>query len=334
MTSSTTGLPPTHDHHPAPSPPAQPWQAAPGRLRTAPAGTPYHRLARTSAHRWWRPLVGTLLVLVAGLVLTLVVIAPYLVAAELTGQPADADGLASFGPLAEMALSLVSLAVLIPVVLLAAWWVQARPAGSVSSVTGRLRWRWLGLCLLLSVPAVTLMLGGLVGLLVATGDWTDADTAEIGWVGLRTFAISAVVLLSLVPFQAAAEEYVCRGWLLQAVGAYVRSPWIAIVPQALVFAAAHGWGTRWGFADLVLFGVVTGWLTVRTGGLEAAIGLHVVNNAIALVMAAALGGLDSDTTAADAPWQALAVNLFVVVGYAVVVDRLAARRRVAVTVPA
>ncbi|MFC0530920.1 CPBP family glutamic-type intramembrane protease [Phytohabitans kaempferiae] len=317
-----------------PQPYPQSGTARPGRIQPAPAGTAYHRLARTPAHRWWRPVVGTLLVLVGIGVLTLLVAVPWVVAAELTGQPDGSDGTPSFGPLADTGFLLVSLAVLIPVVLLAARWAQARPAGSVSSVTGRLRWRWLGLCLLLAVPTVVLMVGGFSGLLVVTGDWSTAEVGGTGWVGVRTFAISMAVLLALVPLQAAAEEYLCRGWLLQAVGAYLRNPWIAIVPQALVFAAAHGWGTRWGFADLVLFGLVTGWLTVRTGGLEAAIGLHVVNNLAGLGLAAATGELGSEATAADAPWQLLAVDLVVVVGYAVVVNWLATRRRLAVTVPA
>ncbi|WP_433532881.1 lysostaphin resistance A-like protein [Micromonospora sp. CA-263727] len=323
---------------PPPTAPPYPYPPAgatrPGRIQPAPAGTAYHRLARNPAYRWWRPLVGTLLVLVGGAFLMVLLAAPWLTAAELTGQPEGPDGLPSFGPIADTGFLLVSLAAMIPVVLLAARWAQARPAGTVSSVTGRLRWRWLVRCLLLAVPTVALMMGGFIGLLAATGEWSTPGTEESGWVGVRTFAISMAVLLALVPFQAAAEEYVCRGWLLQAAGAYLRNPWIAIVPQALIFAAAHGWGTRWGFADLVLFGLVTGWLTVRTGGLEAAIGLHVVNNLVALGIAAATGELASEATAADAPWQLLAVDLVVVTAYALVVDRLAARRRLAVTVAA
>ncbi|RIV40382.1 CPBP family intramembrane metalloprotease [Micromonospora radicis] len=264
----------------------------------------------------------------------MLIAAPWLVAAELTGQPEGPDGIPSFGPIADTAYLLLGLAALIPVVLLAARWVQARPAGTVSSVTGRLRWRWLAICLLVALPTVTLMIGGFLGLLTLTGDGSDADPEGSGWVGVRTFAISMAMLLALVPLQAAAEEYLCRGWLLQATGAYLRSPWLAIVPQALVFAALHGWGTRWGFADLVFFGLVTGWLTIRTGGLEAAIGLHVVNNLVALGLAAATGELASEVTAADAPWQLLAVDLVVVTGYALVVARLAARRRLADTVPA
>ena len=107
------------------------------------------------------------------------------------------------------------------------------------------------------------------------------------------------------------------------------------MPQAVLFAAAHGWGTVWGFADLVVFGVVAGWLTVRTGGLEAAIGLHAVGNLLAFGAAAALvDGLKSDDTAADAPWQLVAVDLAGIALYTAAVLWLARRRTPTRTVPA
>ncbi|MFD0516900.1 CPBP family intramembrane glutamic endopeptidase [Paractinoplanes durhamensis] len=78
-----------------------------------------------------------------------------------------------------------------------------------------------------------------------------------------------------------------------------------------------------GFADLVMFGLVAGWLTVRTGGLEAAIALHVANNLISSVVAAALGDLGMDETAADMPWQFAVIDVPVLLAYAWVVVRLA-----------
>jgi len=116
--------------------------------------------------------------------------------------------------------------------------------------------------------------------------------------------------------QAAAEEYFTRGWLLQAVGAYGRRPWLPIAVQAVVFAALHGWGTPWGFADLVVFGSVAGWLTVRTGGLEASIALHVVNNLLGGLISAAYGDLSVDETAADLPWQLALLDTGVLIAYA------------------
>jgi membrane protease YdiL (CAAX protease family) len=96
-----------------------------------------------------------------------------------------------------------------------------------------------------------------------------------------------------------------------------------------VFAALHGWGTPWGFADLLVFGVVAGWLTVRTGGLEAAIALHVMNNLVSSGIAAAYDQLTLDETAADMPWQLAVVDLPMLLGYAAVILWLARRRGLA-----
>jgi membrane protease YdiL (CAAX protease family) len=291
-------------------------------------GTPYHRLARNATYRWWRPVLGTLFVLVAGAVLGIAGFLVVTLAAALTGQSEDADGIPSFGPLPTLALSFVIIAVLLPVTLLAARWIQDRPAGTLSSVTGRLRWRWLLTCLPVAAAAVVLFLAAGMSFAEVTGTDVGLDDALAGW---GSFAGSMAVLLLVVPPQAAAEEYLTRGWLMQAIGTRVAA--IPIAVQAVIFAALHGWGTPWGFADLVVFGVVAGWLTVRTGGLEAAIALHVMNNVISAGLAAAYGDLTLDETAADMPWQMAVVDLPVLAGFAWVILRLARRKGIAERVP-
>ncbi|SDS63938.1 CPBP family intramembrane glutamic endopeptidase [Actinoplanes derwentensis] len=286
-------------------------------------GTPYHRLALTPTHRWWRPLLGTFFILATGVVAFLVTFFVYAGAAELTGQPDGADGMPTFGPLAELALGFVSLAVLLPVVLLAARLTQARPAGTLSSVDGRIRWRWLMICLPVAAVAIIVFMTGGTALAVLTGEESGLDVPLVGW---APFLTSTAVLFLVVPFQAAAEEYLCRGWLLQAVGTWFRGPWVPIVFQALVFAALHGWGTPFGFFDLAVFGVIAGWVTVRTGGLEAAIALHVMNNLLSSIVAGAFGQLTIDETAADMPWQMAAADLPVLLGFAAVITWLWRRR--------
>ncbi|NUP17956.1 MAG: CPBP family intramembrane metalloprotease [Streptomyces sp.] len=294
-----------------------------------PALLPYHRMARVSArHRWWRPVLGTgfvavACVLVAGLLYGL---GSALGAAK--GYPEAPDGTVEFGPVPGTALDLLIIAAALPVVLLAVRWTGRRPAGTVSSVTGGLRWPWLGLCALAALPILAVTTGAM--LLLPTDDGPPSR-----WAGWEVFGPALAMLVVLVPLQAAAEEYVFRGWLTQAVGAFLRSPWGALAPQAVLFAAAHGWGTPWGFADLAVFGVVAGWLTVRTGGLEAAIGLHALNNLLAFgVSAAVVDGLKSDDTAADAPWQVVAVDLAGIALYTAAVLWLARRRTPTRTVPA
>jgi uncharacterized protein len=293
--------------------------------------TPYHRLARTAAHRWWRPVVGAALVIGGGLVLVLASYLVVTVAAAIAGRPEDADGVPTFGPLADLALSFLSIAMLLPLTLLAARWIQRRPAGTLSSVTGRLRGRWLLTCLPVAAGAVVVFLGG--GLLLAWATGEDAGLGD-GLAGWGPFAVSMLVLLVVVPPQAAAEEYLTRGFLLQGVGVWFRGPWVPIAVQALVFAALHGWGTPWGFADLLVFGAVAGWLTVRTGGLEAAIALHVMNNLIGSVLPAAYGDLSTDETATDMPWQLAVIDLPVLLGFAAIILWLARRRGVATRTPA
>ncbi|WP_158647174.1 CPBP family intramembrane glutamic endopeptidase [Actinoplanes sp. ATCC 53533] len=295
-------------------------------LNAAPPLSPYHRLGRTAAHRWWRPVAGTALVVAGTVVLIVLGLGLTALAAALAGRPNNAEGMPSFGPLADLALEFLFIATLLPVTLAAARWVQRRPAGTLSSVTGRLRLRWLLTCLPVAFAAVVLLLGADLALTAATGEDLGLDDELAGW---GPFALGTLVLLAVVPLQAAAEEYLTRGWLLQAVGTVCRGPWVPIAVQAIVFAALHGWGTPWGFADLIVFGAVTGWLTVRTGGLEAAIALHVLNNLVSGALSAAYGNLTIDETAADMPWQFAVIDVPVLLAYAAVIAVLARRRRIA-----
>src|SRR3954447_11382901 len=306
---------------------------------TTPApATPFHRLARTAAHRWWRPVVGTVMVVAAWILTgtTLLCLGALGVAAatgalDTTAGDMTAGGRPDSRPVPQFAGGLLFIALVTPVVLLAARWIQKRPSGTLSSVLGRLRYGWLRTCLLLALAPSTLAVVAEVALLAATGrpvfDGADA------WVGWAPFAASMAVVLLLVPLQASGEEYLCRGWLLQAVGAFGRRPWLAVAVQALVFAAAHAWqGGVLGFIFFAIFGVVTGVLAVRTGGLEAGIAIHITNNVVALAMQAAVGGLDRlSVTSFD--WQVVAVPAVFLLGYAVVVLRLARRRGIAVVVP-
>jgi membrane protease YdiL (CAAX protease family) len=280
---------------------------------------PYHRLGSADRRgRAWLALLFIVSLLFCAAVLLVVGAA---VAGIAAGRPAE-NPFPAAGTLPESMLVFGGIALLLPLVLLAVRVVHGRPAGGLSSVTGRLRWGWLARCLAVAVAATAVLLAGMM--LVV-----PAEDEAVTWAGWRAFGAAAVLLLPLVACQSAAEEYVCRGWLLQAVGSVVRRPWLPIAVQAVVFATLHGWGTPWGFAELCWFGAVTGWLCVRTGGIEAAVALHVANNVAVTAIAAALGLLGGEETMADAPWQAAVVGMVVTTGYALVVSRWAARRRLA-----
>jgi membrane protease YdiL (CAAX protease family) len=295
-------------------------------------GTPYHLLASAPPQRWRRLAVAVAGVLVAIFAGSMVGCAALGIAVA-TGRPGDRDGLPSFGDLGDTAWQLLVLAAFIPPLMLAARAWQRRRAGTLSSVCGRLRWAWLGICILVAVVADLLYVGVELMLEFTTTTATPADLGFAGWVGWRGFVIAVPVLLALVPLQAAAEEYLFRGWLLQALSGLGGAPWIAMTISAVLFALAHGLGTGWGFVDLVAFALITGWLAVRTGGLEAGIAMHMATNLVEMIWQAAIGTLSSTATAADNSWRMTTVDVTMVVLYAVVIVRLARRRGIAAVVP-
>lgn len=319
------------------------------RTMAAPPGVPYHRLARTGLHRWWRPLVGTaFLVAVGMLAIGAVLIGWEIVHSIVAGGFVEPEGDRIFpNPTEDLAVTLVILGVLTPVVLLTVWLIQRRPVGSVISVLNRMRWRWLLVSCLPALGYLAVSFG--LGILVDAVFPTD-ETGSDSWVGWGRFVVPALVILLLVPFQSAAEEFVFRGWLIQAIGSYapdqadgsgfrravgtaLRSPWPAVTITSVLFVAAHGY-TGWAMVDIFLFAMLIGWLTVRTGGLEAAISLHTLNNLLAFLLPAAVGQLDSWSEQGGAPWTILLVDVPALAAYAATLLRLARRNRIDRLTPA
>ncbi|GAA0377818.1 hypothetical protein GCM10009530_30500 [Microbispora corallina] len=298
-----------------PFPPYQ-WQPRAAWAVPPPAGTRYDRLARTAAHRWWRPVVGTLVIVAAFLVVSIGVgLVAALVSLLLGAQMAMGGDRIFADPVLDLGVHLGVIALAIPLVFGAAWAVQRRLPGSLSSVALRFRWRWLGTCLVVALVAV--VLGQLVegATLEATG-----EDPGYRWAGWEAFLPPMIVILVLVPFQAAAEEYAFRGWILQSFGAYLRNPWPGILLGSVAFAALHGY-TDWGIAYVFGFGILMGWLAILTGGLEAPIALHATNNVVAFGVVAASGDMGGALQQGSLPWQSLTGTLvqFAVYGIAIVV---------------
>ena len=116
-------------------------------------------------------------------------------------------------------------------------------------------------------------------------------------------------MLLLTPLQAAAEEYAFRGYLTQAFGGLFRSPVLAVGASSLLFALAHGAQDPPIFFDRFAFGVVAGTLVILTGGLEAGIAMHVLNNWLAFGVALAFGDMGSALNPTGGTWWSIPVTL-------------------------
>ena len=263
----------------------------------------YHELHRVGRPGWWRSLVGAVLLLVlvfavVPLVAGGVAFVTLLATGSTTQEASDVLDVTGEATPAGLALLNVIIAAAIPLTFLVTWWLHRLKPRWVSSVAPRLRWRYLLVCLALSVVALVASLGVALLLPVQAGDM-PAGTVNDFTTQTRDFLI---VILLLTPLQAAGEEYLFRGYLTQAFGSLVWARWasqtLAVLGPALIFALFHGLSQDWPvFFDRFAFGVVAGILVIRTGGLEAPIAMHVLNNFLAFGLALAFGDL---TTALNA----------------------------------
>jgi len=114
-----------------------------------------------------------------------------------------------------------------------------------------------------------------------------------------------LITLLLVPFQSAAEEFLCRGYLnqllirfthsrfvtfvaklfkLDSFIKYLRSPWLVFIITSGGFALLHAWNPEAAgqmgpyLASIFLFGMAMCVLLYFEGGIESAIGAHIANN--------------------------------------------------------
>jgi membrane protease YdiL (CAAX protease family) len=244
--------------------------------------TPYHRLAReTPAYAWWKLPVAGLVIVAAYLALSIVVVVGAVIWFAASGSDStlegwlDAAGDLDLRHLDFFVIDMLSLVILVPSIFLGVLAIGPRPIGYLSSVAGRLRWRWLGLTALIASAVSVVTIGGWL----AVAELTDpAEVSAPSDLDTRVIVALAAVLL-IVPFQAAAEEYLFRGYLMQLVGSWSRFAIVPIVVTTPLFVAGHLYDV-WGLVDVGIFGVTAAILTIRTGGLEAAIAVHAANNVV------------------------------------------------------
>lgn len=306
---------------PPPFPPPYPaWGSAPAKPDLPRA---YPQLLRGPKHAWWRPLVSLGVMLGFVVVLFIVMVVLSLVAFVLSGT--SLDELESTQAMMRewgdepwfLLFNNLFLAALIPLSMLTVWIAHGWRPRWVTSVVGGMRWKWLVVtsAIALAVQVVATLV------LFAIDGFPSGVGTNVVWL--------LVVVFLTTPLQAAGEEYFFRGWLTQSIGSWIPAALVsALVTAALastLFAIAHGSQNVWLFLDRFAFGVLASYLTWRTGGLEAAIGTHTVNNVVVFVPTILTGGMATvlETTAVAAWVVAADVAAMVVMGSFIV---LLARR--------
>ncbi|MFK4089095.1 lysostaphin resistance A-like protein [Kribbella sp. NPDC020789] len=255
----------------------------------------YHRLLKNDRTPTGYVVLGALTIWVGWAIVTLLFVG------TAGGIRKDPPGTTSWITLLATNLSL---AALIPLSIFIARILNRQSPGLLSSVVGRIRWRplaWFAAAAVV-VELLSLLAIKILGIeLIGSGDGPAPDAA----------AVIVVVLLTST-IQSAGEEYYYRGYLLQACGALLRNPVVAVLVTTVLFTLAHGvlpWQSPALFLDRFAFGLVAAVLAIRTGGLEAGIAGHAANNVVTFVFAALTNSVGASIGAKDAPWSLVAVDI-------------------------
>ena len=243
-----------------------------------------------------------------------------------SGRPGDLQTYGTAAASYELPVGMLAtnlgLALLIPISVGLVLFVHRFHPRWLHSVQPGFRWRFMLSCVLLGV----VVLGGVWMVSRIGQPWVFAPEQQAAWFLL------IVVLTS--PLQAAAEEFFFRGYLIQALHTTSsNSPWFGVVGSAAVFALFHGTQNLPLFLYRFAFGVLAGVLVVKTGGLEAGIAAHVVNNVVAYGYAVLSGTVVATHAVSEIAWSELAWSLAGFGAFAAAAIWIARRMRVATTTP-
>jgi membrane protease YdiL (CAAX protease family) len=264
-------------------------------------GAEYPQTLRNPGYAWWRSLGGVglglfLFVTLSSVVSQIVVAVAWFLGGRSSTYAGYVDAAFAFEHPSGMLGANLGIVTLVPI------------AFGLMAVIHRVKPRWLA-----SVAVVALN-----GVLVLSTLVTSPPVFGVQ----RGFWGFLVVILLTSPLQAAAEEIFFRGYLMQALGSLVAAPWFGVVVSSVVFALFHGTQNLPLFVDRLAFGLLAALLVWRTGGLEAGIAAHVVNNIFAYVVAGLTTSIATiravrEITWADAAFDVGGFALFAVLAYLV-----------------
>lgn len=212
----------------------------------------------------------------------------------------------------QSVLQLGSLAIAIPSLWLASLIVRDRPMSSYSSSRGgwsrRVFWRCMPVAFIIN------------GLPIIIND----VIIEKGYQNFTVkFTVLSFILLTILgPLQCIAEEYMFRGFVMQTFGSWFRIPVIAVILQALIFAAGHPYN-RIGQIAVAISGAAFALSAWFGRGLEVSAALHIVNNMTIFY----LQGFGMTTVSSDTSVSEMLIDLGIAVVYVAVIFWLSRKTR-------
>ncbi len=239
----------------------------------------YLALADQGKNAWWRYLVGILIAVAVWIVGTALISFPLTIPEGAPIIPPDSA--------VGFALSLLSFGFMLLGVWMATTWIHRRPFGSLIGPSGRLNGR--RILLGASIWGGLLVITTVFGILFLGYRYTINPNLVQHWPFL-------LIGLMLLPLQTSAEEFLFRGYVLQATGRLTNNWLVLSVLNGVLFTLPHLANPEAEqyliLASLAWFsaGVIWTLVTLRSGSLDYALGAHAINNLLASLFFSYEGG--------------------------------------------
>jgi membrane protease YdiL (CAAX protease family) len=228
-------------------------------------------LARLGRNAWWRYALGLVVIAFFWMGLGYV---PYILLVGAGAEPT---------PVLEFVAVNFSIFMMLAGLAVAVKLVHRRPFASLIAPDLRVDWARVG-----RGAAPWLVLGAVMAL---AEHMLYPGRYYLSYDPQRFYPFLLAVLL-LTPLQAATEELVFRGYLMQGLGRITRRPLAIAIASSAAFTLPHMFnpeveahGMAIMAANYFAIGMLLALVTLRDGRLELAIGLHAVNNVFLALMA-------------------------------------------------
>ena len=153
------------------------------------------------------------------------------------------------------------------------------------TINGRKHVRWNRVWMGILVWGIIMLIQTAIGLLTAApGDFEFRFNPSV-------FLVLVLIVIIIVPFQTSAEEILFRGYLAQGAAKWTRSRWWALIIPSVLFALMHmanpevkEFGFWLAMPQYLIMGLMLGIISILDDGIEIALGIHFINNALSAVL--------------------------------------------------
>jgi hypothetical protein len=200
---------------------------------------------------------------------------------EISGNPGDLSPL-GLDPNISFIYMLIPFAVGLAAFVILVGPLNGRPIMTVINGTGKFRWNrfFISSGIWIVISALYLLINIKL----------DPENFSLNNVSATLIPL-VIISVIFIPFQAAFEEVLFRGYLMQGFTVIVRNRLFPLVMTSVLFGLMHSLNPEveeFGFLTMmpqyILFGLIFGVITIFDDGIESAIGIHTANNAFLCIM--------------------------------------------------